>query len=63
MQHKPATRTDRAFLQLGLTVIVLSAGLASTPLALADDDDFRPGNLLLSRVVYDNNPNNVVVGQ
>jgi hypothetical protein len=34
-------------------------------LALADDDDanFQPGNLLLSRVVYDNNPNNVTVGQ
>jgi hypothetical protein len=63
MQHKPATRTSRAFLHLGLTVIVLSAGLASSSAALADDADFEPGNLLLSRVVYDNNPNNVVVGQ
>jgi len=63
MQHKPATKTDRAFLQLGLTVIVLSAGLASTSAAVADDADFEPGNLLLSRVVYDNNPNNVTVGQ
>jgi hypothetical protein len=63
MQHKPTTKIDRAFLQLGLTIIVLSAGLASSSAAFADDADFEPGNLLLSRVVYDNNPNNVVVGQ
>jgi hypothetical protein len=65
MKHKPVTKTDRALLlQLGLTAMVLSAGLASAPSALADDDDFfLPGNLLLSRVVYDNNPNNVTVGQ
>jgi hypothetical protein len=33
-------------------------------LALADQDeaDFLPGNLLVSRVVYDNNPDNVVAG-
>src|ERR1700730_7229418 len=32
--------------------------------AFADDDDinFRPGNLLISRSVYDNNPANVVAG-
>jgi len=64
MKHKPVTKTDRALLlQLGLTAIVLSAGLASAPSARADDDFFLPGNLLLSRVVYDNNPNNVTVGQ
>jgi hypothetical protein len=52
------------FLQSGLAVAVLLSGLASIPVALADDDDtdLRPGNLLLSRVVYDNNPNNVVAG-
>ena len=27
--------------------------------ALADSDYFQPGNLLLSRALYDNNPNNV----
>jgi hypothetical protein len=52
------------FLQSGLAVAVLLSGLASIPVALADDDDadLRPGNLLLSRVVYDNNPNNVTAG-
>jgi hypothetical protein len=43
---------------------LLLPGLAHVPAAFADDDDadFRPGNLLVSRVVYDNNPNNVVAG-
>ena len=37
--------------------------LVQNPTAFADDDaDFRPGNLLVSRVVYDNNPNNIVAG-
>jgi hypothetical protein len=42
----------------------LLAGVTRTQSALADDDEanFRPGNLLVSRVVYDNNPNNVVAG-
>jgi hypothetical protein len=42
----------------------LLGGLTRTQLVLADDDGgaFRPGNLLVSRSVYDNNPNNVVVG-
>ena len=30
--------------------------------ALADSDYFQPGNLLLSRALYDNNPNNVQAG-
>jgi hypothetical protein len=42
---------------------LLLAGAAYIPAAVADDDArFWPGNLLLSRVVYDNNPNNVVAG-
>jgi hypothetical protein len=36
--------------------------LASGPAALADSDVWQPGNLLVSRVIYDNNPNNVTVG-
>ena len=48
----------------GVAVTLLLSGLAHIPVALADDEDadFRPGNLLVSRVVYDNNPNNVVAG-
>ena len=49
-----------------LTVSVVLSGMT---IALADDDgrdfdraDFRPGNLLLSRVVYDNNAGNIAAG-
>ncbi|HEX3504566.1 MAG TPA: hypothetical protein VHU22_14340, partial [Xanthobacteraceae bacterium] len=47
---------------LALTLLASSA-LVST-LARADDDDvhFRPGHLLVSRSVYDNNAANVVAG-
>jgi hypothetical protein len=51
--------------QSRLAITLLLSGLAGIPAALADDDDadFRPGNLLVSRVVYDNNnPANVVAG-
>lgn len=65
MQHARTSKFDcPLFLQSGLAAVVLLSGLANIPVALADDDeaDFRPGNLLLSRVVYDNNPNNVAAG-
>jgi hypothetical protein len=48
-----------------LAVTLLLSGVAGGTGALADDDDvsFRPGNLLVSRSVYDNNnPANVVAG-
>jgi hypothetical protein len=50
--------------QSRLAVTLFLSGLAGSQAALADDDDgyFQPGNLLVSRVVYDNNPNNVQVG-
>jgi len=52
------------------SAVVLSlAALALTPSAIAqghsDDDNavvFHPGNLVVSRSVYDNNPNNVKIG-
>jgi hypothetical protein len=51
------------------TSLTISIVLSGMTVALADDDnrdfdraDFRPGNLLLSRVVYDNNSNNIAVG-
>jgi hypothetical protein len=52
-------------LQSSLAVVVFMSGLASGTGAFADDDDdigFRPGNLLVSRAVYDNNANNVQAG-
>src|SRR5262249_13882145 len=50
--------------QSGLAITLLLSGLAASSPVLADDDDadFRPGHLLVSRVIYDNNPNNVVAG-
>jgi hypothetical protein len=51
------------------TLLTISIVLSGMAVALADDDDrdfdrdgFRPGNLLLSRVIYDNNPNNIAAG-
>ena len=52
-------------LQSRLAVVVLLASLANAPVAVADDDDdadLHPGNLLLSKVIYDNNANNIVAG-
>ena len=53
----PAFRT-------GLAVTLFLSGVVGATGALADDDGigFRPGNLLISRSVYDNNPTNVVAG-
>jgi hypothetical protein len=48
--------------QSGLAATLFVSGIAGGPAAIADSDYFRPGNLLLSRVLYDNNPNNVVAG-
>ena len=57
-------RHTEMIFQSGLAVTLLLAGLTHTQSALGDDDEaiFRPGNLLVSRVIYDNDPNNVVAG-
>jgi hypothetical protein len=64
----PLPRPLRA-LQPVKTLLTVSVILSSITVALAGDVDrdfdrtgFRPGNLLLSRVVYDNNANNIAVG-
>jgi hypothetical protein len=51
--------------QSSLAVTLFLSGVVSATGALADDDgvEFKPGNLLLSRSVYDNNPANVVAGK
>ena len=50
--------------QSSVAVMLFVSGLAGGMVALADDesDGFRPGNLLVSRAVYDNNVKNVVAG-
>ena len=47
-----------------VAAVVLVSGLVGGAGAYADDDDIgvRPGNLLVSRAVYDNNPNAVQAG-
>jgi hypothetical protein len=65
MKHTGMLKLDGPlFLQSSVAALALLAGLATGPAALADDDDadLRPGNLLLSKVIYDNNANNVVAG-
>jgi hypothetical protein len=53
----PAFRT-------GMAVTLFLSGVVGATGAFADEDDinFRPGNLLVSRSVYDNNPESVVAG-
>src|SRR3984893_5768100 len=53
----PAFRT-------GFAITLFLSGIVGATGAFADDDDinFRPGNLLISRSVYDNNPASVVAG-
>src|SRR3974390_895447 len=50
--------------QSGLSSALFLTLLAGGPAAFADDDDFHfePGNLLVSRVVYDNQASNVSAG-
>jgi hypothetical protein len=64
MKHTKTHKFVRTFIfQSGLAVTATLACLTHTQLVLADDEAaFRSGNLLVSRSVYDNNPNNVVVG-
>ena len=58
------------YFRMGLAVTLFLSGVSGTTGAFADDDDigfrpgnsFAPGNLLISRSVYDNNPANVVAG-
>jgi hypothetical protein len=47
---------------LAVTILLSSAVGATGAFADEDDIKFQPGNLLLSRSVYDNNPANVVAG-
>jgi hypothetical protein len=56
--NRPPAFRARLAVTLFLSSVVGATG------AFADDDDinFRPGNLLVSRSVYDNNPANVVAG-
>ena len=55
---------SRAAVRPGLAAALLLAGVAHTPLARADDDGniFRPGDLLVSRVVYGAGANLITPG-
>ena len=43
-------------------LVAMGLSTSGGPAALADSNYFEPGNLLLSRALYDNNPNNVQQG-
>jgi hypothetical protein len=60
--HKTHKFTNSLIFQSGFAVTFVLSGLTHTQVALADSDFFQPGNLVVSRVVYDNNANNVTVG-
>src|SRR5262249_26172699 len=47
---------------MAATALLCSFALTSSTQADDEDAGFQPGHLLVSRVVYDNNPNNVVAG-
>jgi hypothetical protein len=61
---KRAIFQTRSAVALLLSSVAVLSGLAGATRALADDDgvEFKPGNVLLSRSVYDNNPGNVTAG-
>jgi hypothetical protein len=61
--RRPIFQT-RLAITLFLSGVAVLSGIPGATRALADDDgvEFKPGNLLLSRSVYDNNPANVVAG-
>jgi hypothetical protein len=67
-QRKTRSSAKPTAFRTCLAVSLLLSGIAGVSNARADDDDFgfgfgfTPGNLLVSRSVYDNNPNNVQVG-
>jgi hypothetical protein len=44
-------------------VVVLTTVLVGNPAAYGGSDYFSPGNLVVSRSVYDNDPNNIQVGE
>jgi len=50
----------RRFTLISLTIALIAASAA---FAEKGSDYFIPGNLVVSRSVYDNNPNNVTVGE
>ena len=57
------TFSSSAVCASGLAIVLLLSSVAGHPSAFAEDQDaFQPGNLLVSRVVYDNNQNNVQAG-
>ena len=55
----------RAWLRASARHLTLAAALVASFTAFADGDSayFFPGNLVVSRSVYDNNPNTIQVGQ
>jgi hypothetical protein len=63
MGHAGNWKSSRSIiLRSSAAVAGLLCGFVLTSTRADDEADFGPGHLLVSRVVYDSNPNNVVVG-
>jgi hypothetical protein len=60
--RNPQTRNLRRVLVQRLAVLSLAALASSLAASAQTGPYFQPGNLVVSRSVYDNNPNNVQVG-
>jgi len=58
-----AARARRPYSRLIASMATVAMLSAMAPPAFAGSSYFTPGNLVVSRSVYDNNPNNVQVGQ
>ena len=58
MTAKMLTKQDRL-----RALLLISATLAGGAITASAQTYFSPGNLVVSRSVYDNNPNNVKIGQ
>src|SRR5215475_9439614 len=62
MPMKGAFKQFQSYIWAIILAVLIVSGLSRFRVVSADDNLFLPGNLVVSRSVYDNNPNNVKVG-
>jgi hypothetical protein len=62
MPIKGGFKQFQAYIWATFLAVLIVSGFSRFHAVSADDNFFLPGNLVVSRSVYDNNPNNVTVG-
>jgi hypothetical protein len=62
MPIKACLKRLQSYLWVTVLALLILGALARFRAVSADDNFFLPGNLVVSRSVYDNNPNNIQVG-